>query len=249
MDEAPRRSTRVAKKLRKEDFLYDEEILDEESLNLWQRSNYVTEGNGSPVLEDSVIASFRDNHIDTSGAWSEKTYNPYYLNIRPSGSHLSQQNKVLAGTGRRSQGEEPNSPSLQVNKHRRSSITEAIVEGGSRRKHIPRSVKGSFSSSTRDYFLDISDNFLDLSDNFLSMSPTLDTESSEMASDSEPRCSECEECTQGQVCTRSPIVRPSGSANITEANVMEKMMRTLQEQDRVLKKVDILSKEVNSLKM
>ena len=118
---------------------------------------------------------------------------------------------------------------------------ETSVGGGSRRNHLSRSVKGSYCSSTREHFLD-------LSDNFLSMSPTLDTESSEMASDSEPRCGECEECTQGQVCTRSPIVRPSASASVTEADVMEKMMRTLQEQDKVLKKVEILSKEVNSLK-
>ena len=66
MEETLRRSLRTAKKLRKENFVYDEEILDEESLNVWQRSNYVNESNDSPVLEESVIASFIDNQIDAS---------------------------------------------------------------------------------------------------------------------------------------------------------------------------------------
>ena len=63
MEETLRRSLRTAKKLRKENFVYDEEILDEESLNVWQRSNYVNEGNDSLVLEESVISSFIDNQI------------------------------------------------------------------------------------------------------------------------------------------------------------------------------------------
>ena len=68
-----------------------------------------------------------------------------------------------------------------------------------------------------------------------------------MSSNSERGCGECEECTQGQLClvTSKPST-PAGATNVDD--VMAQMLRTLELQSNVLKKVDRLADEVKDLK-
>ena len=157
--------------------------------------------------------------------------------ISPSSTQYSQHKEVTTGEGRRSQREDRDSVSTDVN-NIAASVSADSVEEGSQQNYSSRSVKTRKHSSTRYAFLD-------LSDNFLSVSSALFTDSSDMASDSELRCGECEDCIEGQVCP-SPV--RSSSSKVTEENVMDKMMKTLKEQQKVLKKINSLAIEVNSLK-
>ena len=95
-------------------------------------------------------------------------------------------------------------------------------------------------SSTRGDFLNLSKCFLSVSSNF-------NTDTSDMSSNPDRDGGECEECTQSQVCGIHSL--PSMSAGATNADdVMAKMLRTLELQHNVLRKVDILADEVKDLK-
>ena len=159
---------------------------------------------------------------------------PYESDICPS----SQQKEVTTEEGSRSQREDWDSDSTDVNTNA-ASVSADREEEGSQWNYSPRSVKTRKHSSTRYQFLDLSDNFLSVSC----------SDSSEMASDYDiRRCGECEDCTEGQVCT-FPVSRASSSkTTVTEDNVMAKMLKTLDEQQKVLKKFNTLALEVNALK-
>ena len=225
MEKSQRKSSRQVKLLRDPDFVYDVE-------GVRSQARRVSSSSESSNTESVYPASDNSGKINVATSWSNKVNFPTSdCIVQDNSDYLAiQRKKEAIRTARRVLNSEPRSSSVNQEEENQEEES-ANVNKDSRRRHI---------SSTRE-------TFLNLSECFLSVSSTFNTDTSEMSSNSEKGCGECEECTQGQVCCvpSRPSV-PAGATNVDD--VMAKMLRTLELQSNVLKKVDRLADEVKDLK-
>ena len=225
MENSPRKSSRQVKPLRDPNFVYDIE-------GVRTQPRRVSSSSESSTTESLYPASDNSGKSKIAKSWSDLgDYIDQNNVLQANSDYLAiQRKKKVIRSARQTLNSKRSSPS--VSQEEENLEEESVnVNNKPRRRHI---------SSTRG-------DFLNLSECFLSVSSTFHTDTSEMSSNSERGCGECEECTQGQLClvTSKPST-PAGATNVDD--VMAQMLRTLELQSNVLKKVDRLADEVKDLK-